>query len=148
MAVVQNEFNNFPGNAYAGMIANGETSNQISRTNEDATAIKFGVPVYRGSGENGCTKTAGDFLGVSIANASLGILPGQDADAYPQYEAVGIMTQGAIWVVASKAVSAGSQVYATSAGAITDTESGNTAMDGWKFDGAASANDLVKIAKR
>lgn len=40
---------------YAGMVANGETSNRISRTCEDSGGIGFGKAVFRGAGDNGCT---------------------------------------------------------------------------------------------
>ncbi len=39
---------------YAGMIANGEKGNRISRTCETAAGIGFGKAVYRGSGDHGC----------------------------------------------------------------------------------------------
>lgn len=42
---------------YPGMVANGETSNRISRTCEDSGGIGFGKAVYRGAGDHGCTAT-------------------------------------------------------------------------------------------
>ena len=58
MAVVQSTYATAFPNGYAGMIANGETSNRISRTVEDATAIGFGKAVFRGSGDHGVTATS------------------------------------------------------------------------------------------
>jgi hypothetical protein len=55
MAELQTSYSNTIAKGYAGMVANGETSNRITRTCEDAAGIGFGVPVYRGSGDHGCT---------------------------------------------------------------------------------------------
>ena len=59
MSVLQSNFTETVAKAYAGMVANGETSNRISRTVEDAAGITFGKPVYRGSGDHGATATVG-----------------------------------------------------------------------------------------
>lgn len=135
---------------YPGMIANGETSNRISRTCEDAGGIPFGVPVYRGAGDHGCTMTpgVGTLLGISIAHEALGLLAGGTVDEYPQYEAVAILTQGVIWVAAAEAVTDGAQAYGTAAGAIDDTSTDDTILTGWSFDTTAAADGLVKLAKR
>ncbi|WP_066795082.1 structural cement protein Gp24 [Sphingomonas soli] len=39
---------------YKGLVANGETSNRITRTIETAGGIGFGVVAYRGAGDHGC----------------------------------------------------------------------------------------------
>jgi hypothetical protein len=150
MAEVQTTYDTTLAPGYPGMIANGETSNRISRTCEDAGGIPFGVPVYRGVGDHGCTVTpaVGTFLGISIAHEALGLLAGQTADAYPQYENVAILTQGVIWVTASEAVTDGAQAYGTTAGLIDDTSTSDTILTGWFFDTTGSAADLVKLAKR
>ncbi len=54
MSVLQSTYSDTVPNAYAGMVANGETSNRISRTIEDAAGVGFGKAVYRGSGDHGC----------------------------------------------------------------------------------------------
>jgi hypothetical protein len=72
MAELQTTYSNTIAKGYAGMVANGETSNRITRTIEDAAGVGFGVPVYRGSGDHGCTATVGTlatFLGFTIAVA-------------------------------------------------------------------------------
>jgi hypothetical protein len=72
MAELQTSYSNTIAKGYAGMVANGETSNRITRTIEDAAGIAFGVPVYRGSGDHGCTATVGTlatFLGFTIAGS-------------------------------------------------------------------------------
>lgn len=54
MAELQTTYSDTIAAAYAGMIANGETGNRISRTCETAAGIGFGKAVYRGSGDHGC----------------------------------------------------------------------------------------------
>lgn len=149
MAVNQDTYTDVMAPGYAGMVANGETSNRISRTCEDAGGIPFGVPVYRGAGDHGCTRTpaAGAFLGISIAHEVLGVLSGQTADRYQQYDNVAIMTQGVIWATAGEAVTDGAAAYDTGT-AIVDTVSTNTALTGWVFDTTGANASLVKLAKR
>lgn len=134
---------------FAGMVANGETSNRITRTCEDAAGIGFGVPVYEGTAPHTCTRTAtaGKLLGITIADQHLGLVSGQDADEYAQYENVAIMTQGVIFVTAGEAVTARAPAYDTGT-AIVDTATDNDAMTGWEFDEAAANGALVKLAKR
>lgn len=150
MAEIQTAYSESIPVGFAGMVANGETSNRISRTCEDADGIPFGVPVYRGVGDHGCTLTpaAGAFLGISIAHSALGFTAGQTVDEYAQYETVAIMTQGVIWVAAGEAVTDGAQAYGTAAGAIVDTVGTNTILTGWFFDTTGGNADLVKLAKR
>ena len=54
MAELQTTYTDTIAKGYAGMIANGETGNRISRTCETAAGIGFGKAVYRGSGDHGC----------------------------------------------------------------------------------------------
>jgi hypothetical protein len=57
MAELQTTYTESVAPGYPGMVANGETSNRISRTCEDSGGIGFGKAVYRGSGDHGCTAT-------------------------------------------------------------------------------------------
>lgn len=148
MAINQDTYLDTMAAGYAGMVANGETSNRISRTCEDSGGIGFGVPVYRGSDDHGCTRTPNaNFLGITIAHEALGLLAGGTADKYPQYESVAIMTQGVIWVLAGEAVTDGAAAYDSDT-AIVDTATDNTALTGWVFDTTGANGALVKLAKR
>ena len=152
MAELQTSYTETIPAGYAGMVANGETSNRITRTCEDSGGIGFGKAVFRGSGDHGCTATVGTtatFLGVTIATAGQALIAGQDADEYQRYDNVPIMTAGAIWVVAGEDVADGSQVYADdSTGAFVDTSTDNILLTGWFFDTTATSGNLVRIAKR
>jgi len=151
MPAVQTTYDAVRPVGYAGMIANGETSNRISRTVEDATAIGFGKPVFRGTGDHGVTATpSAALMGITIANyaAPAVAATGVQADSYPQYSTAGILTQGVIWVQSSVAVADGDQAYVTSAGAITNVSTSNTILTGWFFQDTLSAAGLTRLAKR
>ncbi|MGL4640515.1 MAG: structural cement protein Gp24 [Shewanella sp.] len=155
MAVVQTNYANDLVKGYAGMIANGEEGNRISRTNEDVAGIGFGRPVYRGVGDHGCTATVGtlaSFYGFTIAHEVLGLLAGQTSDTYPQFENVAILTQGAIYVAVTGAVTDGAPLsIGTGAGAGDGI--GATAPDathiatGWIADETVT-NGICRIVKR
>jgi hypothetical protein len=152
MAELQTTYSETIPAGYPGMVANGETSNRITRTIEHASGVAFGKPVWRGSGDHGCTITVGTaaaFLGFTIATDALALVAGATADTYPQYDNVPIMTLGAMWVTAGEAVTDGAQVYldATTA-AIVDTSTSNIIATGWFFDTTGANADLVRIVKR
>lgn len=152
MAVTQDTFRDAPGRGFPGMVANGETSNRISRTCEDAAGIPFGNAVYAGAGDRGCTGTPSvRHLGFAMADVGIVPLPGGvAADIYPRYSSVGIMTDGAICVTAGAAVADGDPVYVTPAGVITNTAAAgaNFAATGWIFDETVASGAVVRIARR
>lgn len=153
MAIVQDVFNDAPAKGYPGMVRNGETSNRISRTVEDAAGIAFGRFVFRGAGDHGCTATpaAGKVLGVTIADHGVVPLPGGvAADIYPQYYTAGIMGGGSIDVVAGVNVADGDPVFVTPAGVITNVDGGgpNIRAGTWEFDETVAAGGIVGVVRR
>jgi hypothetical protein len=155
MAELQTTYATTLANGYAGMIANGETSNRITRTNEDSAGIGFGLPVYRGSGDHGCTATVGTlatFLGWSIATSAQGYTASADADEYAQYDNVAILTSGAIYVAVKGAVTDGAALTVGTGGGAADLV-GATAADathiatGWIADETVT-DGLCRIVKR
>lgn len=155
MAVLQNTFSENIAKGYPGMVANGETSNRITRTIEDAAGIGFGKPAYRGVGDHGCTGTVGtlaSFYGWTIATSALALVAGGVADTYPQYENVAIMTLGAIYVTVTGSVVDGTAIT-VGTGASAADGIGSTAADathiatGWVADETVT-NGLCRIVKR
>jgi hypothetical protein len=155
MAELQTTYSNTIAKGYAGMVANGETSNRISRTIEDAAGVGFGIPVYRGSGDHGCTATVGTlatFLGFTIAVAGQGLVAGQTADTYVQYDNVPIMPSGAIYVAVKGAVTDGAALTVGAGGGVADLI-GATAADathiatGWIADETVT-DGICRIVKR
>ena len=140
---------------YAGMVADGSTSNRITRTVEDSAGIAFGAPVYRGSGDHGCTATVGTlttFLGWTIATNGLALTAGQTADRYQQYGNAAILTGGAIYVPVKGAVADGAAITVGTGGGAADLI-GSTAADathiatGWVADETVT-DGLCRIVKR
>jgi hypothetical protein len=131
---------------FAGMLANGETQNRISRTIEDAAGIAFGKAAFRGSGDHGVTGTpaAATFMGIVIADAGQVPGVGETADTIAQYRTVSLLQQGVIYVSASVAVADGDQAYVTSGGAITNVSTSNTAIPA-KFDATIGAAGIVAL---
>lgn len=131
---------------FAGMVKNGETSNRISRTIEDAAGIAFGKAAFRGSGDHGVTLTpaAATFMGIVIADAGQVPGVGETADTVPQYATVGLLDEGVIYVSASVAVADGDQAYVTSAGLITNVLTSNTAIPA-KFDATIGSAGIVPL---
>lgn len=155
MPELQTSYTGTVAKGYAGMIANGETSNRISRTVEDSAGIAFGKPVYRGSGDHGCTATVGTlatFLGWTVATSAMAPVAGQDADEYQQYDTFTIITSGAIYVAVKGAVTDGAALTVGTGGGAADLV-GSTAADathiatGWIADETVT-DGICRIVKR
>ena len=155
MAVLQSTFTETVAKGFPGAIANGETSNRITRTLEDSAEVGFGVPLYRGSGDHGCTATVGTlatFLGWSIASTGQGILAGQTADTYDQYDNVPIITQGAVYITVTGAVTDGADITVGKGAGVADLY-GATAADathiatGWVADETVT-DGLCRVVRR
>ena len=141
---------------YPGMVANGETSNRISRTVESAAGAPFGAPLYRGTNDHGCTITVGtlaSFYGWAIADR--GIVPTTvtgAVDTYPQYSTAGILTLGAIYVAVKGAVTDGAAITVGTGAGAADLI-GATAADathiatGWVADETVT-DGICRIVKR
>lgn len=132
---------------FAGMIANGENSNRISRTVEDAAGIAFGKAAFRGTNDRGCTATpaVGKFMGITIADP--GVVPTlaqTTPDIYQQYASAGLLNEGVIFVQPSVTVAAGDQAYVTSAGAFTNVVGSNTLIPA-KFDEAGTTAAVCRL---
>lgn len=155
MAELQTTYSETIAKGYPGMVANGETSNRISRTCEDSGGILFGAPCFRGSGDHGCTGTVGTaatFLGFAIAHAGQALVAGQDADEYQQYDNVAIMPRGAIYVTVVGAVTDGADLTIGKGAGLADGI-GVTAADathiasGWIADETVT-DGICRIVKR
>lgn len=149
MAVLQNNFGEDIATGYAGMEADGELSNIITRSLESATC-GFGKAVFRGTNDRGAVTTpaAGKLLGFTIANIGLPVTADRAAETFIAKDNLRIKNRGKIWVTAGAAVADGDPVYLTSAGVITNVETSNIAATGWEFDDTAASGSLVRIVRR
>lgn len=150
MSVVQNTFNEDIPVGYAGMEADGELSNIISRTLEGSTACPFGRAVYRGTHDRGCTlSVSANLYGFAIARKGLPVTSGRAADTFAPGDTIPVKERGKIWVNSSTAAADGGQVYVvTATGAIANVAANATAATGWFFDDTISAPGLVRIVRR
>lgn len=143
---VQSTYPSTPAIGFAGMVKNGEKSNRISRTVEDAAGMAFGVAAFRGSGDHGCTGTpaANKFLGIVMAD--VGQVPGlgNTADTLAQYTTATLLNEGVIFVQGSLAVNQGDQVYVTAGGAFTNVSTSNTLIPA-RFDATLTGAGIVPI---
>lgn len=151
MAVLQSNFSEDIPGGYAGMEADGELSNIISRTLEGNNACSFGAPVYRGTDDKGCdlSVAAGELLGFAVAQKGLPVTANRAADKYAPGDTVAIKNRGKIWVDCSTTCADGGQVYVvTASGLITSSSSSATEATGWVFEDTLSAPGLVRIVRR
>jgi len=150
MAVVQNTFSEDIAGGFAGMDADGELSNIISRTLEGSTDCPFGAPVYRGTHDKGCTlSVSANLYGFALAQKGLPLTSDRPADNYAPGDTIAIKERGKVWVNCSTAATAGAQVYVvTTTGVITNSSSSATAATGWFFEDTLAAPGLVRIVRR
>lgn len=132
-----------------GNVVNGEASNRISRTVEDAAGLPFGKAAFRGSSDHGVVlaPAAGAFMGIVIADVGVAPTTAALADIMPQYSTAGLLNEGVIYVSASVAVADGDAAYVTSAGLITNVSTSNTAIPA-VFDATTSAAGVVPLRVR
>jgi hypothetical protein len=156
MTILQNSYSETVANGYAGMIANGETGNRISRTVEDAAGIGFGLAAFRGSGDNGVTATIGTaatFVGFTIAVQGQGLVSGETVDLYQQYDSAGVLTGGAIYVDVVGAVTDGAALTLGKGAGVADgigataADATHIALTGWVADETIT-DGLCRIVRR
>lgn len=149
MPVIQSNFGTDFAVGYPGMVANGETSNRISRSIEDADGIGFGRAAFRGAGDHGCTKVpaAGAFLGIAITDKGVPLMSaGQAVDTYPQHSNVPLMQRGVIWVLAAAAFADGDPVSVAADGSfVAGGTAGSVALPGFVADMTVAPGQLVRI---
>lgn len=149
MAVVQSTFTETNAVSYPGAPGNGELSNDITLTLEGSTACAFGRPVYRGSGDKGAILTVSAALrGFALRNQVMPETSDRAIDTYAPGDNMAVRERGTIFVSSTTAAADGEQVYVTSAGAVTNVSTSNTAATGWFFDQTIAAAGIVRIARR
>lgn len=148
MPTVQSTFGEDIAIGYAGMQANGELANIVSRHLEGSTACEFGRPVFQGTGDKGVTLTvSADLEGIALARKGLPVTSDRAADTFAPGDTIPVIEKGVVFVESNTAANKGDQVYATSAGLLTASSSGNTALTGWFFYGSIAAAGIVAIKR-
>lgn len=145
MPAIQTTYSERQRVAFAGMIANSEENNEVTRLVEDAGGIGFGKACYRGTADNQVTATpSAKFVGISVRNLTLEAV---DADKYVQKANIPLMNRGVIWVTAGVNVADGDPVYVTPAGVFTNVDGtgANFLIADAEYDTTASAAALAKV---
>ena len=132
--------------ALEGMEADTESSGRrnLSRTVESA-AVGFGKAVSQGTVDHGIVAFASattKFLGVTVRDQAV------DPASQNQFrvgDTAPVKTEGAVWVLAGEAITAGDPVYLTSAGAFMKTATSNTLVARARFDTTAASGALVLL---
>lgn len=142
---------------YAGQPADFNPVDIVTKVNEDAVAIDFGVAVARGSADGTCQAQQADadvIIGISVRSP---IMPADSAGEikYLQKAAVPVMKQGYIYAVAFQNVVQGDGVIAVTAqnGKLSGTTAGaagvgRVAVPGavWESTTSAGQVGLIRIA--
>jgi len=145
------------GSAYAGMVADGELANIISKLNVSDVTIKYGKAVVR-DGEGGARYPADDgiddkFVGVAVRELNRSYMNGQVFGAVPHKD-FSVLTVGVIYVTAAEAVQVGDPAFfrvgATGTGDFAASAGAGAtlavAIPNAKFVSSANAGDLVKLS--
>lgn len=129
--------------AVAGMMANQEPKNLISREIEDADGVGFGIPVFQGTDDHQIVKDGTVVRGVTVIDKNR---PAEQGDAYVEGDTVAVMVKGVVWVTAGANVAAGEPVYLDgTTKAFTNVATDNVAVSRAIFDSSASSGELVKV---
>jgi hypothetical protein len=145
------------GPAFAGMVADGQLNNIISKLNVDTAIIAYGKGVVR-DGEGGAKlplagSLAGDFLGVAVRELNRSYKDGDTFGAV-QDKDFSVLTVGTVWVKALETVVAGDKVFvrvgATGTGDFCKTAGASATLSveipNAKFLTGAAANGLAKVS--
>lgn len=148
MATVQSTYVENQPIAQAGMPASGDYSAD-TRNCETAAGIAFGVAVSQGSDDNGAViggASAAVFVGVTLSDMSVPNDGG--ADGYNQYDSMGVMTRGRIWVTVGGNVTDGADVtFASTTGVLSSETAGGSqfAIAGARWMTTASSGGLALL---
>lgn len=141
MPVVQSTYSETMPVALPGMPADADYS-AATKLCETAAGIAFGVVVSRGTADKGAIVGGSEFVGVTIRDIT------QDSDNYDQYDNMGVMQRGHIWVTVGGNVAAGDDVtYNTTTGVLSSTAAGagQVAIAGASWETTVSSGGFAKL---
>lgn len=112
---VQTSYSTKHGAAYAGMVADLQLSNTVSKLNKSTTVtIPFGYGVVTDGDTGGklpvAASTAAQFIGIARYELNRAYTNGQTLGAVPQKD-FSVVTRGVVWVTAAANVSKDDPVY-------------------------------------
>lgn len=146
MPAVQTTYSERIGVARAGMVADERNYDSITRINETAAGIGFGLAVKQGSTDGVCALAGAiaAFLGVSIRDVTL---ESSQLDKYADGQAVGILTAGPIWVEVSDTPGVSDPVHFSATTGVFATSGGTGPIVGARWmKGAVTDQDGKTVA--
>lgn len=157
-SVVQSTYRPQIAPAVVGMVASEVNYNSVTRICETAAGIPFGVAVSYGTSSKGAVIGGSNFLGVTIRDITMNqIGVGQftadntyvAADTYPQYNNMGILTVGDIWVMChgggETGIAPGSAVYYDTTTGVFGGSAGLSAFGSTTFSQQPANGDTLVI---
>jgi hypothetical protein len=144
MAIVQSSYIENMAIALPGMPADADYT-AASKICETAAGIGFGVAVQRGTSDNEAligAVAATDFVGVTIRDVN------RAEDEYAQYDNMGVMQRGRIWVTVGGDVVAGDNVtFSATTGVLSSAAASGSqfAITGAVWETTASNGGLAKL---
>lgn len=144
MAFVQSTYSENMAIAFPGMPADADHSID-TRICETAAGIGFGVAVSQGSADKGALiggASAAVFVGVTVKDITV------IDDEYAQYDNMGVMYRGTIWVTVGGDVTDGGDVtFASTTGVLSSAATSGTqfAIAGARWMTTASSGGLAKL---
>lgn len=154
---VQTTYSTEHAEAYAGMKADQQAYNTVSKVNKGAVNIPFGKAIVT-DGENGGAlpdsgSVAGEFNGVAMRELNRAIADGDDLGAVPDRDFT-VFTHGVIWVTVLDTVAKDAPVYMRVGSTGLGDFSGivgtgvtlGVLLPNVKFLTGGDAGDLVKIS--
>ena len=159
MAITSTGYGLNHGNAFAGMVADDQVSNIVTKTNTTATTVPYGKGVVRdtttntetGIGTIATTTTAAMFVGVAVRELNRAYNTGDTFGAVPAKD-FSVLTAGTIWVTVRETVVPGDAacmiINATNPGDFKKTAGANdaVAITGAKFLTGATTGNLAKLS--
>ena len=141
---VQTSYTTSHSAAYAGMIADLQPHDIVSKVCETAAGIAFGVVVSPGTSDNEAI-IGGDATGIGITVRDLARegAASTAATAYARYETMGVMRKGYMWVVIANTGTPGQNLFYTDAtGLISQgtASTGETQLTGCTLESTVSSN--------
>ena len=143
--------------AFAGMVADGQLANIVSKLNKQSTNIAYGKAIFRDGETAGKLPTpasvAADFVGVAVRELNRAYTNADIFGAVTNKD-FSVLTTGAIWVTAAEAVTYGTPVFvrvgATGTGnfAAAVGAAGTLAVQipGAVYLTSGASGDLVKVS--
>lgn len=111
---------------------------------ETAAGLAFGIAVSQGAADKGVIigGTLLGFRGITVRDVTL---ESDQSDKYAQYQNVGVLTRGKIWVTVATAVAAHDPVHFTAATGTLRNAGEQGPVDGARWVTSASINGLALV---